>query len=206
MEAYNKERFVDVFQPSLVMHPKFGWAYAGEGTNIGVVVEEDPAKEEEKEKGIIEGRDGPVGGEGRNIEGRHHKGVDGVRIEGGTGVGNGMEKRQRVKIASGTEVGNGRQKRQKFDEGKASKKIDQGQIDDARIREEKLRAAWSKRDDVKNEEEGRKGKVAAASLPWERQKESRQGGGVWKGEPVDMFSRRGNGGEKWENPLPPANW
>ena len=215
MEAYNKERFVDVFQPSLVMHPKFGWAYAGEGTNIGVVVEEDPDKEEEKEKGIIEGRDWPVGGVERNIEGRHHKGMDDVSIEGGTEAGNGMEKRQRVKIDGGTEVRNGRQKRQKFDGGEASKKINQGQINDARISKEKLRAAWSKRDDVESEE-GRKGKVAAASLPWKRQEEWRQGGDIWKGEPVNMSSRREakpparvareNGREKWEDPLPPANW
>ena len=181
---------MDVFQPGLVVHPKFGWAYGGEGTNIGVVVEENPGREEEKEKGIIEGRDGPVGGRGKNIDGRYFNGVNDVRIEGGSEVENGLQTGQRVKIASGTEVGNERQKRQKFDGGKASKKIDQGQIDDARIREEKLRAAWSKRDDAENEEEGRKGKVAAANLPWKRQEEARQGGGVWKGEPAILPGKR----------------
>lgn len=151
---------MDVFQPGLVVHPKFGWAYGGEGTNIGVVVEENPGMEEENEKGIVEGRGGPAGGVGWNIDVRHPKGMDDVRNEGGTEVGNGLQKRQRIKIASGTEVGNGGQKRQTFDGGSASKKIAQGQIDDARIREEKLRAAWSKRDEPENDEEGRKGKVA----------------------------------------------
>ena len=77
------------------MHPKFGWAYGGEGTNIGVVVEEDPAKAQEKEKEIIEGRVVLVAAVGRDIKSRHHKGSDDVRTEGGTEVGNGSQKTQR---------------------------------------------------------------------------------------------------------------